>query len=79
MSYFELIFLKFVSYLEIVQRDLVGRQLSREEGDADDEEEEAVEARTHNEQGGPENGRCYITYMLKYGAEPTILIGIKFV
>ena len=42
-----------VSHLKVVEWYLVGGELGGEEGDADDDEEEAVQARTHDEQRRP--------------------------
>ena len=49
-----------VSHLKVVEWYLVGGELGGEEGDADDDEEEAVQARTHDEERRPakkERGR----------------------
>ena len=46
-----------LSHLKVVEWYLVGGELCREESDADDDEEEAVEARTHDEEGRPERER----------------------
>ena len=42
-----------VSHLKVVEWYLVGGELGGEEGDADDDEEEAVQARTHDEERRP--------------------------
>ena len=42
-----------VSHLKVVEWYLVGGELGGEEGDADDDEEEAVQPRTHDEERRP--------------------------